>query len=185
MSDGRPRLPRRSNPSMARLATAGNATRTYWTSGGVQPRLPDGHDDDAALPELADDPRRPRHPAAAPSSAGAGSAATHGVRSAKQKRSPHPRGCGGRAGSQEAAAGYRAGVGDVLADAAEPAAAAVTGARGADRLGEAAQAFIGVRGSGAVALVVFARGAGDLGGDGLGRAVVCRTVAGSAVVEAA
>ena len=44
---------------------------------------------------------------------------------------------------------------------------------------------LGVRGSAAVAVVLYGRGVGDLGGDGLDRAVVCRALAGGAVVEAA
>ena len=87
--------------------------------------------------------------------------------------------------SEEAVAGYRAGVGDVLADAAEPAAVAFACVWGRDRFDEAAQVFVGVRGSAAVALVLLRRGVDDLGGDGLDRAVVCRALAGGAVVEAA
>jgi hypothetical protein len=87
--------------------------------------------------------------------------------------------------SEEAAAGHRAGVGDVLADAAEPAAIAFACAWGLDCFDEAVQALVGVWGSAAVALVPLRRGAGDLGGDGLGRAVVGRALAGGAVVEAA
>jgi hypothetical protein len=86
-------------------------------------------------------------------------------------------------GLEEAAAGYRAGVGDVLADAAEP--AAVAGAWGRDRFDEAAQAFAGVRRGAAVALIRLGHGAADLGGDSLGRAVICRALADGAVVEAA
>ena len=88
-------------------------------------------------------------------------------------------------GSQEAAAGYRAGVRDVLADAGEPTAAAFACACGRDRFDEAAQAFVGVRGSVAVALVLLRPGVDDLGGNGLDRAVVCRALADSAVFEAA
>jgi hypothetical protein len=88
-------------------------------------------------------------------------------------------------GSEEAVAEYRAGVGDVLADAAEPAAVAFACACGRDCFDEAAQAFVGVRGSAAVALVLQRCGVDDAGGDGLDRAVVCRALAGGAVVEEA
>jgi hypothetical protein len=44
---------------------------------------------------------------------------------------------------------------------------------GRDCFDEAAQAFVEVRGSIAVALVLLRRGVDDLGGDGLDRAVVC------------
>ena len=72
-----------------------------------------------------------------------------------EKWPPPRRGCGCRAGSGEAAAGYRAGIGDLLADAAEPPAVAVAGARGCDCFDEAAQVFVGIRGSAAVALVLL------------------------------
>ena len=88
-------------------------------------------------------------------------------------------------GSEEAVAGYRTRVGDVLADAAEPAAVAVACLRGGDRFDEVAQAVVGVRGSAAVALIAAWCGAVDFGGDGLDGAVVCRALAGNAVVEAA
>ena len=52
-----------------------------------------------------------------------------------------------RAGSEEAAAGYRAGVGDVLADAAEPAAVAFACPCGRDRFDEVAQVLVGIRGA--------------------------------------
>jgi hypothetical protein len=78
---------------------------------------------------------------------------------------------------EEAAAGHRAGVGDVLAEAAEPAAVAFASARVCDHVDEAPQVLVGVWGSAAVALVLFGRGAGDFGGDGLDRAVIGRPVA--------
>src|SRR5690242_17033027 len=74
--------------------------------------------------------------------------------------------------------------GDVLTDAAEPAAVAFACACGRDRFTEAAQAFVGIGGSIAVALVLLRHGGDDLGG-GLDRAVACRALAGCAVVEAA
>ena len=87
--------------------------------------------------------------------------------------------------SEEAAASYRAEAGDVLTDAAEPAAVAFACACGRDRFNEAAQAFVGIGRSIAVALALLRRGGDDLGGGGLDRAVVCRALAGCAVVEAA
>lgn len=57
-----------------------------------------------------------------------------------------------------------------LADAAEPASVAFAFAGGSDRLDEAAQGL--VRGSTAVARVLRGRGAGDLAGDGLDRAII-------------
>jgi hypothetical protein len=88
-------------------------------------------------------------------------------------------------GSEEAVAGYRARAGDVLADAAEPAAVTAACLWGRDRFGEVAQAVAGVRGSTAVALIPLRRSAVDFGGDGLDGAVICRALAGRAIVEAA
>src|SRR5690242_21278506 len=71
-------------------------------------------------------------------------------------------------GSQEAAAGHQADVGDVLADAAEPAAVAFACACplcGGDRFDEVAQTFAGVRESAAVALVLLGHAASNLYGD--------------------
>ena len=87
--------------------------------------------------------------------------------------------------SDEAVAGYRAGVGDVFADAAEPAAVAFACVWGRDRFDEVAQVLAGIRGSAAVTFVLFRCGLDDLGGDGLDRAVICRVLAGGAVLEAA
>ena len=87
--------------------------------------------------------------------------------------------------SAEATAGNRANVGDVLADAAEPAAVLFACACGRDCFDEAAQAFVGVRGSVAVALVLqgvawaMSAAMASIG------AVVCRALAGGAVVEVA
>jgi hypothetical protein len=57
--------------------------------------------------------------------------------------------------------------------------------RGGDRLDEASQGLVGVGGSAAVALVVPGGRLGELGGDGLGRAVVGGSLAGGAIGQAA
>lgn len=73
---------------------------------------------------------------------------------------------GGLTGSDCWVPGRRPGC---LADAAEPVAVVFACACGRDCFDEAAQAFVGVRGSVAVALVLLRCGVDDLGGDCLDR----------------